>query len=469
MKTLGAILIILMIALLGGWYSGGNGLRSGIGFGGTALAAPAIHDGRNVFMVGGQSNLPFEHKMRVTWGYYPGTCGLSEKQEDVPVDGGREDPALWFSKFYTATDITINPGDSIRVVTTLLSADSTAVLSTTVQRYVVPGGCISAVSGHIANDSTVVITGDRFKTKSPAAPLVWDNFESGANEATLGEPSVMASGSAWSAYGSVNGTPDPYYSTQQAHSGTKSAKVVWKESGITGYSINNFIWTDTSPHKTLFLSYYRYHDPSDDIVSTRNIKQAFVRGAGPNYANQWLPANSGSGSSTWKIAFQPYPSDSWYFGVPYASTLRTWDRWDSLIEYETNTTSTDGHIALWLNNSLKIERTNVNTCDPVFQEAANACYSVCIGYMFQGYADMTYSRTYYDDVYIDDTLARIEIGDNAVFADCTHREIQIPSAWSNTEVTVTINQGTFTPAETAYLFVIDSNGDPSDGYEVVWE
>jgi hypothetical protein len=57
------------------------------------------------------------------------------------------------------------------------------------------------------------------------------------------------------------------------------------------------------------------------------------------------------------------------------------------------------------------------------------------------------------------------IGDAAIFSQCTHREIQIPTAWSDTEITVTFNQGSFTDYETCYLFVVDSDGTASAGYE----
>jgi len=57
------------------------------------------------------------------------------------------------------------------------------------------------------------------------------------------------------------------------------------------------------------------------------------------------------------------------------------------------------------------------------------------------------------------------VGDNAVYADCTHREIQIPSVWNDTDITATLNQGSL-PDGTAYIFVVDSDGVASAGAEV---
>lgn len=59
----------------------------------------------------------------------------------------------------------------------------------------------------------------------------------------------------------------------------------------------------------------------------------------------------------------------------------------------------------------------------------------------------------------------IEIGNASTWAACTHREIQIPTAWTTDEITATINQGSL-PDGTAYLFVVDADGVASDGYEI---
>jgi gamma-glutamyltranspeptidase len=74
---------------------------------------------------------------------------------------------------------------------------------------------------------------------------------------------------------------------------------------------------------------------------------------------------------------------------------------------------------------------------------------------------------YTDDTYIDTTRARVEIGNAPTWAQSNVREIQIPSAWSNSSITITINQGAFSNGDTVYLYVVDSNGNVnSNGYPV---
>jgi hypothetical protein len=72
----------------------------------------------------------------------------------------------------------------------------------------------------------------------------------------------------------------------------------------------------------------------------------------------------------------------------------------------------------------------------------------------------------FDDWYTDYTFSRVVLGNAPDFASCTHREIQVPSAWSDTEITFTCNQGTFDGDDNIYAFVVDSNGTASAGYQV---
>ncbi|HRC72046.1 MAG TPA: hypothetical protein PK880_05875 [Candidatus Competibacter sp.] len=71
----------------------------------------------------------------------------------------------------------------------------------------------------------------------------------------------------------------------------------------------------------------------------------------------------------------------------------------------------------------------------------------------------------YDDVFIDHTRARVELGNTDTWSNSTIREVQIPTAWSDGSITVNINKGSFTTG-TAYLFVVDSAGNASKGYPI---
>ena len=75
----------------------------------------------------------------------------------------------------------------------------------------------------------------------------------------------------------------------------------------------------------------------------------------------------------------------------------------------------------------------------------------------------------FDDVYLDDTWARMEIGDRSDFDICPHRESQPPTAWSSTDIAATLNQGSFAAQDEAWLFVVDRDANVSGGYSMVIE
>jgi len=74
---------------------------------------------------------------------------------------------------------------------------------------------------------------------------------------------------------------------------------------------------------------------------------------------------------------------------------------------------------------------------------------------------------WFDNVYVDESWARIEVGNNRVYEDCTHREFQIPhSMWDEDNIEFTANLGSFDASDDLYLFVVDEFGNVSDGYSV---
>lgn len=72
----------------------------------------------------------------------------------------------------------------------------------------------------------------------------------------------------------------------------------------------------------------------------------------------------------------------------------------------------------------------------------------------------------FDDIYMDNTLARVELGNTENFAACTITEVQPAQSWADDQVTVTINRGQFKSGETVWLYVIDRNNVPSKGLKI---
>ena len=73
---------------------------------------------------------------------------------------------------------------------------------------------------------------------------------------------------------------------------------------------------------------------------------------------------------------------------------------------------------------------------------------------------------YFAAIYVDTVRARIILGDNSNYDLCTIVEPQIPSAWSNSSITCTINLGSLV-GTTAYLFIFDKNNSHNNiGFQV---
>jgi len=72
-----------------------------------------------------------------------------------------------------------------------------------------------------------------------------------------------------------------------------------------------------------------------------------------------------------------------------------------------------------------------------------------------------------DSVYMDNTWARVIIGDSAVYDNCSKKiEIQYPLTWSTGNVSVRFNPGTFSQNESAWLYVFDANNNISNSIKL---
>ncbi|BCS97087.1 hypothetical protein DSLASN_27190 [Desulfoluna limicola] len=80
-------------------------------------------------------------------------------------------------------------------------------------------------------------------------------------------------------------------------------------------------------------------------------------------------------------------------------------------------------------------------------------------------------KFYYDDIYIDSSWARVEIGDAKIYNECTHREIQYSLKWPRLQaasrdiIKIKVNQNALPYNQIQYLFVIDEDGNISDQNE----
>ena len=324
---------------------------------------------------------------------------------------------------------------------------------------------ITSVSGNFEDGETIQITGTDF---GPAPTIVsWDNFENGSNGSNLGSPIY---GPTWTFQHPSQNTPYPHYSQEQAYSGTKSAKVTWKEPGWGGSSINAFGWSSQGPYNHLYLSYYRYHDPSqNEPPPTMNHKQLYtfgpVNSPTRNEQQQFMPFMIPAGNASFATMLQDTPAAIWYWSNSprYNTSNYQWGRWEFWLDYEDSASQNNGLFKIWYNLQLKRNPTGLNMCNI---EGGQYVEDIRIGHMFQGYSTLSYVRSFFDDIYIATTQARVELGDSESYELCSSREIQPATNWTSTSVELPLRTVNFSSQQNVWVYVLDENGTQSLGFPI---
>lgn len=324
---------------------------------------------------------------------------------------------------------------------------------------------ISQVSGAIENGQQAKILGSRFGVKSPAKPYLWAPFEGSANPSSLG---VVTR---WSASDTMAYAPGEGIVSS---GGIKSTNYT----ASWGMRIDtNFAWNDLN--QKMYL--HRKEKLSWAITGAQNWKN--LRGWSANGLNtfHFSPSNgalvSGLGvagaSSTWmqesRVSSSQGIPNQWRTDEIWMKSNSDNDLADGIVEYYANGNQQKSFVRVayvpyeTYNGTRSWKMRSSGTLDLVQLYPVHQVKAETPGYNTEWYINNR-ATGWADNIYLDTTWARVMIGDNPVFENCTLREPQIPSAWSSTSITVTINTGEFTPGKQIYFFVVDQDGNPSPGF-----
>lgn len=312
---------------------------------------------------------------------------------------------------------------------------------------------VSGVSGTIATGESITVSGTGFGTKSPAAPVMWADFESGAVEETAYCTGTLSK----STYTSIQTPTQPHDSVYVAGGMPNSTA-----DGLQQIRIN--VTGSGSDHLYMFVR--RYWDDSNFFDScgdgAYNLKFArahpVISSNYPRFLHQWAYDAQRAGAE--------YGDNMTPTGSLATSTRPPEEDWytSEYVIYQ-QYVSMGGFFDLYQDGTQVVDMTLVSKND-AFQSdfgyyaivaEPNGCYPPIDKY------------AYFDDFYADDTWARVMIGDASTLSSCTIREIQVPTAWSSTSITVLVNQGMFDSEDPAYLFVIDENNVASAGYAIEFD
>jgi len=333
---------------------------------------------------------------------------------------------------------------------------------------------ITSTSGTFTHGSSFTIPGSGFQTKSTPTPLFYDNFDSNDTGRQNRNTIHTKNASHYGVWANITGAEVPTYSNanQRGVSTLSSYVHFWAEK----YHNSGFIQANFSENHvpTLMFSYWirvSYANATGDgnVKVTKlldnsgqysddhdNLQDAFQFARAPKeaYMNVWAgsdgqpsvwPDNNGSSQLGYTVPF-----DNWY--------QVTWFR-----KAGTNGNS-DGKEWVIVNGTTLKNTSFAHN----WNIGKKWCWLVLGNYI----ANYTTLDVYFqfDDVYIDNTWQSVWTGNASTWSSCTHREIQIPTAWSDTSITITGNQGSFATGSTVYLYVVDDNGNVnSQGYPVIIE
>ena len=337
---------------------------------------------------------------------------------------------------------------------------------------------ISNVSGTVANGDTVSLSGAGFGAKAVAAPWAWDDFESSTTLLSLT---------------SSPGDVPPSLSREHVYQGLQALKTQLgyadgssETLGRNGYAVYNFPRALLNGEKGYIRFWERWswgvnfcYPDNDGAISDYQIKNWRISSGGqaldpPNIGQnvqsdcnyccgdefeprQWTYRKDGGGTYEAMDYFGPE-----FLPQRFALPNDTWMLWE--IQFQQSTT-TAGSYDVWLSRDGKSARVAAYrglthlAADPGFTRILLGNWIDSIG----GSATL-----YFDDFYADGSWARVVLGDAATFSACSVREIQIPRSWTDSAITLTINQGRFRAGQTAYLYVQNENGQhPETGFPVV--
>lgn len=313
---------------------------------------------------------------------------------------------------------------------------------------------ITSTEGSFQNQTQLTILGTGFGDKQNPLPVVWDNVETGHFD------------NGWSSTGNLR-----VHSTSRHQNSDFCGTMNFQGAGGDG-DLGYF----TSPGNVLgerwFVQYWFMIDENFDWGSDT------YGGSNTNLANvkffrMWNPGNV---NENFHINLQGW-GDVAQYNTEYVSDPRggyafhgfesgwTKGEWHCLqIEYAESTIGVnDGEFRVWFDGQLE-----VNDLDLMTREDYPDLKRPFIVGFYDAWNDSGTDRDdfYIDDVYVDRTWARVEIGDRPLYGDCTVREIQPVMTWGSNEIVIDVNSGSLWANTGLFVFVVTAEGSVSSGFSL---
>lgn len=312
---------------------------------------------------------------------------------------------------------------------------------------------IENVSGTVSENQEVKIEGTDFGVNNSPAPILKDDFENG-------ETGELLQNEAW-----TGGGDEGRFSTANPRTGDQSAHWHFDKGGYYHK------YQNIGDRDTVYVTFWVYNSG----VTGSNMKS--VRVTNSDDSNSDHPEYTGNPRlytrtdvySTWdnfRVNGSIHADDGTTIDGYFAETRADRGEWHRVeFYYQLNDFGSSNGKAYFCKVG--------GTCDTLTDieprtEDGSTFDTLFLGQGLAGFEEEEDSPgdIYIDDLYVSGSKARVEIGNNENFHDCTYREIQTPKKWGDSDITININKGTFEDNENAYLFIVDREGNVSSGYPI---
>lgn len=310
---------------------------------------------------------------------------------------------------------------------------------------------ITEVTGDFSHNKQLTIKGSSFGNKNPAKPYLWAPFDGSLSPSELG---IVTS---WS------GVDHMGYSSNEGVAGSGCLKAT-DNSGVWTANVNGFAWNALNQKMYLFRKIKKNFAVDDDL----NWKVWRLWAINFSLPNTYIQIGNGCFYTEGGVMPRcAYLTDK----TSARGVINEWKTDEIIIKSNSALDQADATFEFWVNGALAGHAPYSDYMTHTFKmRDADHDTDMTMNFVVHGVkANTTFPddyRYWADDVYLDTTWARVMIGNASTLASSTHREIQIPSAWTDGSITITINQGTFAQGTNAYLFVIDADGNASPGYPI---
>lgn len=265
-----------------------------------------------------------------------------------------------------------------------------------------------------------------------------------------------------------------------------SWKMIWFMDGASGFSKDDNItfpsWTgagwilgSNNNMSVIFGTDNGVYSTTLSHISDQSNRPV----TGAYWQNYWrLNSTAGIKPYPWSSAVAYAHSAGWFPGNGISSgQWWTWDNWMRIAQWYkagANPTADIGSSFLQLLNEGVTQKYHVG---PTLDGAnrPTSLFATANGDNVPRFDRVTFPgwilvnpgvEPVYDDIYISagpGAQARVEIGDAPNYSNCTNLTLATINHWSDFSITATLRQGSFKNGDSAYLFVIDAEGNTSDG------